>query len=264
MCIFHFIQTNTYQAVAITDGADSYAVFIYHCHLLQWTGLWSQPVIGFNAATGSLYSNHPYSFLSNANEIACISDDYGSNFTSVIFKISSVPDPVQSQRQSCWRWYFNDLSIELINIYSRFAPPCPCTEYQASLDSRWNFYFRSSLRICYISEILTLQLGQLCCYYSLPEFREINGAPIVTGRYSGGFLLHHPHADYNNYIIEDYRSKQLCCSIGMCSIFGQKRPLQTCEGYQLQLLGKLHNFLHDICIPSRNMQPKLKRMTSYS
>ena len=206
-------------------------MFTYHCNLLQWTGLWSQPIIGFNAA-GSLYSNHPYSSLSNANEIACISVDHGSNFTSVIFKISSAPDTVQSQRQSCWRWYFNDISIEVVNFLNHFAPPCPCTEYQARFDARWDLFFQTSLQICYVSEILPYEVGQLCCYYA------IYGAPIVIGRYSGGFLLYHPNVDYDNYILNDYRPKQLCCSVGMCSIFEQKRPLQTCKDYQLQFLGK--------------------------
>ena len=235
--MFHFIQTNTYQAVAITDGADSYAVFIYHCHLLQWTGLWNQPVIGFNAATGSLYSNHPYSFLSNANEIACLSDDYGSNFTSVIFKISSAPNLEQSQRQSCWRWYINDHLRLMYAYYYQFAPPCPCTEFQARFDSRWDLFDQNDIQICYISEILRYSVGQLCCYFTFPA---IYGAPIVTGQYSGGFLLYHPNVNHNNYIIHDYGPKQLCCDVGMCSIFEQNRFLQTCEGYQLQMLGKCY------------------------
>ena len=235
MYIFHFIQTNTYQAVAITDGADSYAVFIYHCHLLQWTGLWSQPVIGFNAATGSLYSNHPYSFRSNANEIACLSDDYGSNFTSVIFKISSAPDPVQSRRQSCWRWYFSDIRIYgSISDFYQLVPPCPCTEFQAWFDLRWSFFPQNlnSNQICYISRILSNDVGQLCCY------NTTNNAPIVNGQYSGGFLWSHPGAGFNGYNFNDYLPKQQCCSVGLCNVFQQRRPLQTCEGYRLQMIGK--------------------------
>ena len=196
--------------------------------------MWNQPVIGFNAANGSLYSNHPYSSLNNANEIACIYNEV-SNYTSVIFKISSAPSEIQIQRQSCWRWYFNDISLRALNFYYRFVPPCPCTEFQAWFDLRWNFYFQTPIRICYISRILPIELGHLCCYYTYSPFV---GAPIVSGQYSGGFLLYHPHADYSRYRIYDLIPKSLCCSVGLCNIFQQKRPFQTCENYQLQQLGK--------------------------
>ena len=207
-------------------------MFIYHCNLLRWTGLWSQPVIGFNAA-GSLYSNHPYSSLSNANEVACISVDDGSNFTNVIFKISAAPDPIQSQRLSCWRWYFNDIRTYPFIYYNyRFAPPCPCTEYQAWFDLRWSLFNSSSNQICYISRILHNEIGQLCCY------DVAYGSSIESGQYSGGFLWFHPDADFTRYYNNDYMPKQDCCSVGLCNIYQQRRPLQTCEGYRLQMIGK--------------------------
>lgn len=198
--------------------------------------MWSLPVIGFNAAAGSLYSNHPYSFLSNANQIACTSNN-GSNLTSVIFKISSAPSLSQSQRQWCWRWYFNDIRFVSLNFYYQYVP-CPCTEFQASFDLRWIFFDRNSIQTCYISRILPYEVGQLCCYY---RFSAIAGAPITSGRYSGGFLLFHPSANYAGYYRNDFSPKDICCSVGLCNIFQQRRPLQTCEGYQLQTLGKHHN-----------------------
>ena len=196
--------------------------------------MWSQPVIGFNAAAGSLYYNHPYSFLSNANEIACISNN-GPNLTSVIFKITSTPSPIQSDRRSCWRWYFNDLSRygSLVDFYNQFTPSCPCTMLQAAFDLRWGFLYQNSIQTCYISKIQYFGGGRLCCYYTASA---IAGAPLVNGPYSGGFLLFHPFA-YNSY---DFAAKDLCCSVGLCNLFQQRRPLQTCEGYQLQMLGKLH------------------------
>ena len=200
--------------------------------------MWNQPVIGFNAVNGSLYANHPYSYLSNANEIACVFDDV-SNYTSVIFKISSAPSPIQIQRQSCWRWYFNDIrTFGSIQFFYRFAPPCPCTELQANIDVRWNFAGQNRIQSCYVSDILPYELGQLCCYFSSPA---IGGAPIVNGLYSGGFLLYHPSVDFSGYDTHDLAPRDLCCSVGLCDIFQQRRPLQTCsEDYQIGKLSKPH------------------------
>ena len=203
--------------------------------------MWNQPVIGFSAANGSLYSNHPYSFLSYANEIACIYDEV-SNYTSVIFKISTAPSPIQIQRQSCWRWYFNDIRIfgSLIQFFYQFVPPCPCTGFQASFDLRWNFAGQNSIQSCYISDVQPYELGQLCCYYTSSA---ISGAPIVNGRFSGGFLFFHPFANFTRYDIHDRAPKDVCCSVGLCNIFQQRRPLQSCsENYQTGKLSK-----HYIC-----------------
>lgn len=116
--------------------------------------------------------------------------------------------------------------------------PCPCTRFQAIFDLRWSLEFQSSLRTCYVSKVIQLyELGQLCCYY---RFSAVYGAPIVRGQYSGGFLLYHPSADYAGYYWNDVVPKDRCCNadVGLCDIFQQRRPLQTCENYQLQELGK--------------------------
>jgi len=199
-------------------------------------------VIGFNAAGGSLYSNHPYSFRSTANEIACISSDT-SNYTSVIFKISSVPSSIQLERQLCWQWYFNDISdFGSLEFYYQIVPPCPCTEFQARFDLRWDLLqlLQNTYQTCYISRVIQpYDIGQLCCYY---PFRSINGAPILDGQYSGGFLWFHPSINTYAFIFYDYQPKLRCCSsrIGLCDIFQQRRPLQTCDNYQLQKLGKFY------------------------
>ena len=52
----------------ITDGKDSYAVFIYQCGMMTSAG---NAVIGFNSK-GTIFDTHEYSGTSHANEIACI------------------------------------------------------------------------------------------------------------------------------------------------------------------------------------------------
>ena len=70
--------TSTFQAVLITDGSASYAVFIYQCRGMGWGGA----TIGW-AYSGSVYEKHSLSG-SNSASIGC---EYSSNASAVIHKI---------------------------------------------------------------------------------------------------------------------------------------------------------------------------------
>ena len=50
-------QTSTFQAVLITDGAVSFALFIYECGKLGWDGA----VIGWAETGNDQYESHYYS-----------------------------------------------------------------------------------------------------------------------------------------------------------------------------------------------------------
>ena len=67
--------TSTFQAVLITDGSDSYAVFIYECGGMEW----SRATIGW-ADSSSLYEKHSLSGLSTSSNIGCTN----SNFYSIL------------------------------------------------------------------------------------------------------------------------------------------------------------------------------------
>ena len=54
--------------MVITNGQQSYALFIYQCDRMGWSG---NATIGFSAA-GNFYQNHHLSGTPNANSIACI------------------------------------------------------------------------------------------------------------------------------------------------------------------------------------------------
>jgi len=210
--------------------------------MLQWTGLWIYPVIGFNAA-GLMYSNHPYSFRSDTNDIACLSPDQ-SNFTHIIFKISSEPSVVQLRQQFCWSWYFSDIGMHgSVKQYFTLLPSCPCTLFQARYDLRWELYHipRSNIN-CYLYRFPTrFDVCQLCCYL-LPD-----GEAILQGAFSGGSLLFYP-PNYAQFYNNEYLPKFHCCSYGLCHIFEQRRPFQTCDDYkyEIQISGKNYK----ICVLS--------------
>ena len=82
--IINFSQTNTYQAIAITDGFQSYAVYTYRCGDLQWPG---GATIGYNGGPlGGFYENHPLSGDS-ANTIACLNAGV-TEWSNVIYNVS--------------------------------------------------------------------------------------------------------------------------------------------------------------------------------
>ena len=70
---------NTWQGLVITNGTNSYAVFIYRCGDITWA---SSPTIGFNAA-GSSFANEP----NTGSEIACLNSPH-SQWYNLVYQIS--------------------------------------------------------------------------------------------------------------------------------------------------------------------------------
>ena len=71
--------TSNFQCVLITDGSTSYAVFIYECNGMGWSGA----TIGW-AASSSLYEEHPLSGSSSSSLIGC---RYSSTYSAVVYRL---------------------------------------------------------------------------------------------------------------------------------------------------------------------------------
>ena len=78
--IFPQFATSTFQAVLITDGYDSYAVFIYQCGGMEWGGA----TIGWSYSE-NLYEEHRLSGASS-NDIGC---SYSSTSSAIIYDVYS-------------------------------------------------------------------------------------------------------------------------------------------------------------------------------
>ena len=83
MCLYIYTQfiTNTFQGILITDGADSYAVFIYVCGGMEWGG----GEIGWQDSSSD-YASHYLSGSSISNDIGCL---YSSSYSAVVFRLDS-------------------------------------------------------------------------------------------------------------------------------------------------------------------------------
>ena len=218
----------------ITDGKDSYAVFTYMCDLMQWSGLWRYPTIGYNAA-GTLFANHPLTGRVEANEIDCYSN--GSQYTNVVYKISADPDIIQQLQAQCLSWYFSDIesygSSENISDFSKSQIACPCTSRQAWWDRRFWYFTNKDSSFCFIQKFTNAMGGaQECCYSTSPQ---IFGALVLQGRSSGGLLRFHPWWlwNYPNYNSYDRSPQEICCfsDVGYCEYYLERRPPHSCEGY---------------------------------
>jgi hypothetical protein len=75
---------STFQAVLITDGYDSYAVFIYQCGGMEWGGA----TIGWGYSR-DLYEEHYLSEASYSNDIGC---RYSSTSSAIIYDVYSGTD----------------------------------------------------------------------------------------------------------------------------------------------------------------------------
>ena len=92
-------QENTLQAILISNGTDSYAIFTYQCGDINWS--W-RTVIGYNAA-GVVYMNHPLSGGSLAGDIDCTNIPE-SNWTNILYNLTgsilniTVPDNIEPRK----------------------------------------------------------------------------------------------------------------------------------------------------------------------
>ena len=69
--------------VVITDGTESFALFIYQCGAVSWYG---NATVGFNAG-GTWFENHPLSGTSSVSSVACLNST-GGIWTTLVYKLT--------------------------------------------------------------------------------------------------------------------------------------------------------------------------------
>ena len=229
--------------MVITDGSESYAVFTYMCDLMQWSGRWRYPTIGFNAA-GILFANHPLTAREEANNIDCIGDNLPYN--NVWYKISADPELFEQLRKQCLSWYFSDIesyeSSENLADFSKNEIACPCSSRQAWWDRRFWYFTRKDDSFCFIERWPNSFGGaQECCYSTSSNSF---GALVLQGKSSGGLLRYHPWwswtINYPNYLEYDRDPQEDCClsNVGFCKFYQERRPPRDCTGYVPQRRSK--------------------------
>ncbi len=170
-------QTNTYQAVVITDGASTHTLYTYTCKELEWSTIGSESaVVGYNAG-GDYFDNHRSSgYYTVGNDVACVieaetASSRNQALTTTQTTTLGANQALVTSAQDCQKEL--DQDVQLIgDKYKQFsidAGPCPCTSSQATKDAA---YIKDTTSNCWAQKLQdggTSALGKLqytrqCCY----------------------------------------------------------------------------------------------------
>ncbi len=174
------MKRNSYQAIIITDGVVTYAVFNYNCDLIEWSGSYRYSVVGYNIDTKSARSIDFPSFENNAlsgykevSMVGCMNMNNGIRWSNLIYRVGRTTDLAQMARAECLSQAAKEIKSFESKQYDR---PCPCSFWQAIFDSRYRYisYFlaRSTGDSSFYNSLCFVQrfpprssVGiQLCCY----------------------------------------------------------------------------------------------------
>ena len=183
MNTYSFYVQNSFEAIIITDGVVTFAVYTYNCDDLQWgqsqDGDYS--TIGYNINPASFFGSDPQNLsafqdhrISNlpmSEMVACSSLVRGSRYHNEVYLVGQSRDTTQLARAECTSSINNDTLYGNIIIRSTVRDGCPCNLAQASRDFAFSFIgvFQLTLdpvyadQFCYtprFSQINTI----LCCY----------------------------------------------------------------------------------------------------
>ncbi len=152
LCIFLNLNfQNSFEAIIITDGVISFAVYSYNCDDLQWgesqNGDYS--TIGYNINPGSYFGSdsnklssfhdHRLSNLPMSERIACSSLARGGRYHNEVYYIGRSMNTTQLARAECTSTINNDTVYSDIINGTTLRDGCPCNLAQAFRD----FAFRS-------------------------------------------------------------------------------------------------------------------------
>ncbi|XP_064385364.1 uncharacterized protein LOC135334155 isoform X9 [Halichondria panicea] len=236
---------NSFEAIIITDGVVTFAVYTYNCDDLQWgqsqDGDYS--TIGYNINPASFFGSDPQNLsafqdhrISNlpmSEMVACSSLVRGSRYHNEVYLVGQSRDTTQLARAECTSSINNDTLYGNIIIRSTVRDGCPCNLAQASRDFAFSFIgvFQLTLdpvyadQFCYtprFSQINTI----LCCY------SQNSGALNNVGGISG-VVAYSPSFFPREFLDNDYNLRRKC-SIGgaIDTLYRTRRPPVTCAIYQ--------------------------------
>ena len=145
----------------------------------MWDDYYSKSVVGYNIA-GGRYENHRGSGIpGELLKLGCYDDmNQAANYTNIVYSFQSDEKGqlmhlliclllyfVDPNEAICLEKYRNDLELPEISSFS--AIPCPCSAWQVRFDRRFRFtynhYSDSQYVVCY-SNRFPQSYQSMCCY----------------------------------------------------------------------------------------------------
>ncbi|XP_038077224.1 fibrillin-2-like [Patiria miniata] len=243
-------NTNSFQAVLVTDYIHGYVIFNYDRCGMNWNmkALANVNVIqGFACGQSGtkFYLNIPSHLRFRPGNVVGNTGLYGR----WVQRLDSLPDDFVNPRLFCRNWYsrqvFDDFSRSYYNL---FAHTCPCSWIQAFLDPRWEYigyryFLPNSRRSTYFAAVCYVRMwqfpytpGPICCYstWTWSLIRGVRSAviasvfasyPVSPWFYSSSL--------FNQWYDEDVLARYYCCSSStLCDLYLENRPAMGCWRYQ--------------------------------
>ncbi|XP_064388044.1 uncharacterized protein LOC135336225 isoform X3 [Halichondria panicea] len=246
---------NTYQAVVVTDGTQTFAVYTYNCEQLEWEsgqGSSVYSVIGYNINDGnSLFSsvnpfmNHPLSRSKGVRSVACMNNPLRVEWSNLVYLVGNDTGAGQLARANCINRANKDQSSFQAKSFN--SQPCPCSFAQAGRDNRYRFA-RNTLffitrdtsffdNFCYVQRFRSTNGVQLCCY-SRQSGALLGDRTSGSDASSSSLLRFNPFSQQSDYLEFDYNFQESCCkNSDMCQEYTRLRPSHDCSSYRPQRRG---------------------------
>eukprot|EP00118_Oscarella_pearsei_P011047 m.71118 g.71118 ORF g.71118 m.71118 type:complete len:1682 (+) comp35728_c0_seq1:100-5145(+) len=236
---------NTFQAVLITDGVDTFVIFGYKA--IQWSGRFEKSAVAGYVAGGEgsrCYANLPGSATPDISQLALLDHkSTGERCRSILALNEGVSALNKGKAKAeCLDWYLKDQE-DLPSEWYRSADPCPCSLQQASRDGR------------YYKKVTELKVKRnYTCFRS--RYPSKGGATETVCCYLGGALVTKPplagvaspyHKDYFRDLYQQHTAipKSLCCSDPRtCHFYFRRRPSVSCSRYKAPTTGWLYGDPH--------------------
>ncbi|XP_038046067.1 uncharacterized protein LOC119720468 [Patiria miniata] len=242
-------ETNTFQALLVTDGVRAFVVFNYDPCGMNWDAsllLNNNVIQGF---TSGLFGPTVYVDIPDGSRFrpGGIVGNTGKTGRWV-YRLDSLPDGFVNPRLSCHDWYHRQEPYPLFAIhYPPFADTCPCSLWNARFDWRYTEVSRSVVlpadgnsgypAVCYVRLFQVSWIpGPRCCYnlFSRNLVYDVQSARVasVFERYPLGPIFYRANS-VNQWKNEEALPRYYCCEKStLCDLYRTWRPLMTCSWYR--------------------------------
>ncbi|XP_033124345.1 uncharacterized protein LOC117122747 [Anneissia japonica] len=260
-------QTNTFQAVLVTDGTFGFTLFNYQINEMNWDAAVLDPmdiIIGYNARFGSTIDNVNSQLISSyfPNVLSRYRPDQIDGNSGLkarwIYRVERNYPWTVNTRQLCLNWYSTEPDP---SEWDHRLGTCPCAFGQGRSDGGFGNGVRGRQRARRTTTVSSSPLDESL----LTDINNLNGLPFClqtstpsrTGAgirccYRGDQSLivgygsfwqssfverYQPTSFFAflNWIFEDLFPRYYCCAASrdpyFCGLFAEKRPAGSCDGY---------------------------------
>ena len=246
------MQFVTFQVNIATNGAKTYAIFVYDDEGMLWTESWIRPRFGYSVNwEGTRNVNQQilngYGYLGYLGAYRFDSYVGNTNFKGRwIWKIGEKVN----YAAKCYEWYWKQPSWYYLWIMRYHSPSdCPCTFWQAIFDRRFIFSSYRPNMYCFKQRATwffywsSVSFHTTCCYDSrwlfliswLYPSMGLATQRHVSRSYPWYYIAYYSY--YRSYsrwqaVVDDTKAFEYCCQLSpLCHLYYEKRPVPRCWYY---------------------------------